>query len=318
MTKVPDGTHFGVSTLRVMSIDHQAISVRALTKFYGSKLGVEDISFDVQPGQVMGFLGPNGSGKTTVMRLLVGLLRISRGEARILGENVTDPKGHVRRHIGYLPGTLALYENMTVSHYLRLLADLRNSDCITEALSMCDRLQLSATSPIKGLSKGNKQKIGVVQAFMHSPPVLILDEPTAGLDPIVQREFEEIVRERSQSGAAILLSSHVLSEVEQLASDVVILDHGRLVVQDRIEVLKARIERRIRFDFPFVPAAETFAGCPGVVHVEHDDRSITCTVVGSEGPVLERAAHVGVESVRTFEPSLDEIFLTATSGSAHD
>lgn len=302
----------------MMSTSQAAISVQGLTKYYGSRLGVEDVSFDVHPGQVMGFLGPNGSGKTTVMRLLVGLLRITRGEARLLGEDVSDPKGKVRRRVGYLPGTLSLYENLTVEQYLSLLADLRGSDCITDALSMCDRLQLTATSPIKGLSKGNKQKVGVVQAFMHSPSVLILDEPTAGLDPIVQREFEELVRERRQSGAAILLSSHVLSEVEQLASDVVILDHGRLVVQDRIEVLKSRIERRIRFDFPFVPAAETFAGCPGVVHVEHADHSITCTIVGSENPVLERASHVGVESVRTFEPSLDEIFLTATSGEPHD
>ena len=302
----------------MMSTSQAAISVQGLTKYYGSRLGVEDVSFDVHPGQVMGFLGPNGSGKTTVMRLLVGLLRITRGEARILGEDVNDPKGRVRRHVGYLPGTLALYENMTVGQYLSLLADLRGSDCFTEALAMCARLQLSAASPIKGLSKGNKQKVGVVQAFMHSPPVLILDEPTAGLDPIVQREFENLVRERCRSGAAILLSSHVLSEVEQLASDVVILDHGHLVVQDRIEVLKARIERRIRFDFSFIPATETFADCPGVIHAERNDRSIMCTVVGSEAPVLERASQAGVESVRTFEPSLDDIFLTATSGREHD
>ena len=294
-----------------------SISVRGLTKYYGKQLGVEDVSFDVEAGQITGFLGPNGSGKTTVMRMLLGLLKISRGSAHILGNDVSDRLGSFRQHVGYLPGTLALYENLTVGKYLGLIEHLREVDCHGSIATLCDRLQLSPANQIKGLSKGNKQKVGVVQAFMHSPAVLILDEPTAGLDPIVQHEFESLVREHRDRGAAVLLSSHVLGEVEQLASDVVILDRGHLVMQDNLHDLKSRIERRLRFDFVLPPPANLFDGCDGVSHIEVSGHSITCTVVGSEAQALERAARADVETVRTYEPSLDDIFLSATAGSRH-
>ncbi len=298
-----------------MSMESQpSISVRGLTKFYGRRLGVEGVSFDVQPGQIMGFLGPNGSGKTTVMRMITGLLRITRGQAHILGRDASDPTGQVRREIGYLPGTLALYENLTVGAYLHLLADLRGVDCSASIGSLTERLTVSSSAPIGGLSKGNKQKVGVVQALMHHPKVLILDEPTAGLDPIVQRVFEELVREHCDRGAAVLLSSHVMSEVEQLASDVIILDHGRLVLQDRLDRLKSRIERRLRFDFAESIDPTAFEQCVGVTKVVADGQSIMCTVIGSEAPVLACASQAGVVTVQTFEPTLDEIFLTATAG----
>jgi ABC-2 type transport system ATP-binding protein len=217
--------------------------------------------------------------------------------------------------VGYLPGTLALYENLTVGKFLEFIEHLRRVDCHGTIPELCERLQLSTSSPIKSLSKGNKQKVGVVQAFMHSPSVLILDEPTAGLDPIVQREFEILVREHRDRGAAVLLSSHVLGEVEQLVSDVVILDRGHLVMHDNLHELKSRIERRLRFDFATTPPSDLFVGCVGISHFEVSDYSITCTVVGSEAPVLERAARANVETVRTYEPSLDDIFLSATAGS---
>ena len=314
MTKVPDSETDPLPTLRKVASDQPSISVRGLTKFYGRRLGVEDISFDVQPGQIMGFLGPNGSGKTTVMRMLMGLLEVTRGEGFVLGHDIADPSGRARREVGYLPGTLALYENLTVDTYLRLLADLRDIDCAAAIGALTERLQLPLTAPIKGLSKGNKQKVGVVQALMHDPKVLVLDEPTAGLDPIVQRTFEEIIHEQCDRGAAVLLSSHVMSEVEQLASDVVILDHGHLVLQDRLDRLKSRIERRIRFDFAERVDIAPFESCAGVVGVVADDRSIMCTVVGSEAPVLACASRAGVITAQTFEPTLDEIFLTATGG----
>ena len=291
------------------------ISVQGLTKFYGKHLGVEDVSFDVEAGQIVGFLGPNGSGKTTVIRMLLGLLKISRGSARILGVDVSDRSGSFRKHVGYLPGTLALYENLTVGKFLEFIEHLRRVDCHGAIPELCERLQLSTSSPIKSLSKGNKQKVGVVQAFMHSPSVLILDEPTAGLDPIVQREFEILVREHRDRGAAVILSSHVLGEVEQLVSDVVILDRGHLVMHDNLHELKSRIERRLRFDFATTPPSDLFVGCEGISHIEVSDYSITCSVVGSEAPVLERAARANVETVRTYEPSLDDIFLSATAGS---
>jgi len=293
--------------------DQPSISVRGLTKFYGQRLGVEDVSFDVHPGQIMGFLGPNGSGKTTVMRLLMGLLKITRGDGFVLGHDIADPSGLARREVGYLPGTLALYENLTVEAYLRLLADLRTTDCTTSIGEISERLQLPLSAPIKSLSKGNKQKVGVIQALMHHPKVLVLDEPTAGLDPIVQRVFEDLVREQCERGVAVLLSSHVMSEVEQLASDVVILDHGRLVLQDRLDRLKNRIERRIRFDFAEQVDRAPFESCAGVTKVEADGRSIVCTVVGPEASVLGCAANAGVITVQTFEPSLDEIFLSVTA-----
>ena len=291
-----------------------SISLTGLTKYYGRDLGVEDLTFDVMPGEVFGFLGPNGAGKTTAMRMLVGLLRITRGSATVLGTDVATAPASLRHRIGYLPGALTLYGNLTGAEYLRFLARMRGRAMNQRISDLSERLNLDLTRHIHDLSKGNQQKLGVVQAFMHSPEVLILDEPTAGLDPIVQREFETLIDEAQQQGTAILLSSHVLSEVDHLAGRVAIVDKGHLLVVEDISTLKRRALRTIDLDFPQPVATAPFTLLDGVKDVRSRASQVTCTVSGEETALLRHAVSLGVLTVRTHEPSLDQVFFSLVQG----
>ena len=291
-----------------------SISLHGLTKYYGRDLGVEDLTFDVMPGEVFGFLGPNGAGKTTAMRMLVGLLRITRGSATVLGTDVATAPASLRHRIGYLPGALTLYGNLTGAEYLRFLARMRGRAMNQRIGELSERLNLDLTRHIHDLSKGNQQKLGVVQAFMHSPEVLILDEPTAGLDPIVQREFETLIDEAQQQGTAILLSSHVLSEVDHLAGRVAIVDAGHLLVVEDISTLKRRALRTIDLDFPQPVATAPFTLLDGVKDVRSRASQVTCTVSGEETALLRHAVSLGVLTVRTHEPSLDQVFFSLVQG----
>lgn len=295
-----------------MAVDVAGISTHDLTKFYGRTLGVEDVSFEVRRGEVMGFLGPNGSGKTTVMRMLMGLIHITRGSAEILGRDVGDKSGAQRQSVGYIPGTLGLYPNQTVLEYLRFMANMRGVNCDASIDDLAVRLALDVNLRIGGLSKGTKQKVGVIQAFMHGPDVLILDEPTSGLDPIVQREFETMLAEARDRGAAVLLSSHVMHEVEELASRVAIIDRGHLLVVDDVASLKARTSRRLVLEFDHHVDADAFESVPGVVSTTPDGNSIECVVVGPETATLARAVELSVVAVISHEPSLEDIFFRET------
>ena len=289
-----------------------AIEIEHLTKYYGKSLGVEDVTFSVSHGEVVGFLGPNGSGKTTVLRMLTGLISITSGTARILGLDVATNGPEIRRSIGYLPGTLSLYKNLTVREYLAFVSGIRGGGHEGHAAELAERLSLRLDADISGLSKGTKQKVGVVQAFMHRPEILLLDEPTSGLDPIVQHVFEDILAEARNAGAAVLLSSHVMSEVEQLASRVAVLDHGRLVAVDSVDNLKERMRHTLTFEFDHRIEAGPFVACEGVGHVEVHGNRVTCTVTGSQTAVLALAAREGARSVVSNEPNLEDIFLSLT------
>lgn len=291
-----------------------AVSVESLTKFYGRRLGVRDVSFDVDEGRVVGFLGPNGAGKTTVIRMLLGLISIDAGSAAILGRRVGRRDHDARREVGYLPGVLGLYDAMRVGEYFDYLARLRAIDCRSRVDELCERLSLDSRARIGQLSKGTRQKVGVVQALMHHPRVLVLDEPTSGLDPIVQREFESVLAEEVARGCGVLLSSHVMSEVERVADRVAIIDRGRLLVVDSVENLKRSTARRLRFTFDHPVDAETFTAVPGVREARSDDSAIDCVVVGSEAAVLGRASELGAVTVEAHEPSLDDVFFEVTRG----
>lgn len=292
-----------------------AIEIRSLTKWYGTSLGVEGVTFDVAPGCVTGFLGPNGSGKTTVIRMITGLLSITGGSARVLGVEVAGAPASLRAEIGYLPGVLNLPKNRTVREYLGFIASMRRVDAMPRALELCERLGLSPSARIASLSKGTRQKVGVVQAFMHRPRVLILDEPTSGLDPLVQRQFESILAGARDDGAAVLLSSHVMHEVEELASRVAILDKGRLLVVDDMPMLKARTSKTVTFSFPSPVDASAFRRVKGVRDVESSGTDVTVTVVGSANDLLRVAADLGSDDVTSHEPTLEQIFYDITDGS---
>ena len=293
------------------SID-PSISVCGLTKFYGDKRGVEEVSFDVLPGEIVGFLGPNGSGKTTVMRMLMGLIYPTSGTIQILNNVVSRRNWQIRSQMGYLPGILSLYKDMTVRDYLIFIASVRNVECSRRMNELMERFSLSPTAEISGLSKGTKQKVGVVQALMHSPRILILDEPTSGLDPIVQNEFEAVIREQREKGISVLLSSHVMHEVDELADRVIILFQGRVIVVDSIDALKSRTARILRLEFPTQQEPTIFMGVPGVEEVLTEGRFVECTILGSENALLKEAAAQGVIGVISEEPSLEDIFLVQT------
>lgn len=285
------------------------VELRDLTKYYGTSLGVEGVDLDVSSGTVCGLLGPNGSGKTTILRMMLGLLKISRGTAVVLGVDVAKSSPTWRSRVGYLPGELSLYENQTVGQYLDYLSAMRKGDYSARIDELCDRLSLDRHKHIGSLSKGTKQKVAVVQAFMHSPELLILDEPTSGLDPIIQREFEEMVHEECSRGAAIILSSHVMSEAERLSTHVSIVDKGRLILTDDIASLKAKVTRSVELEFDHPVDPGLFRRLPNVQSAEATRHTVICQVVGSENALLHLAAETGAVTVRTHEQSLDQIFL---------
>ena len=290
-----------------------AISLHNLTKSYGKSRGIENISFDVLPGEVFGFLGPNGAGKTTAIRTLVGLINATSGSAEILGEDALSSSTKLRSKIGYLPGVLSIYKGYTAWQYLQFIAKMRGVNCDEKIKEYASRLKLDLYKHISDLSKGNRQKVGVIQAFMHQPAVLFLDEPTSGLDPIVQREFEAILDEAKARGAAVMLSSHVLSEVEHLADRVAIINEGKLVVVEKISVLKEKAPRTIDMYFNHDIDQSIFNQINGIKDLQVKGNRASCTVIGSESELLKVALSNGLDSVRTHEPTLDDIFLSLVS-----
>jgi ABC-2 type transport system ATP-binding protein len=294
------------------AISPAAIDIRGLTKFYGHSRGVENVSLTVERGEVLGFLGPNGSGKTTVLRVLVGLISPTSGEVLVEGRSLFDDPRGWRERVGYLPGELGLYPNVSVLDYLHLLARLRGIDCSAEIQALSERIGLRLDARIAGLSKGNKQKVGVIQALMHRPDVLVLDEPTSGLDPIAQEEFARILDERRSEGASIILSSHVLQEVENVADRVVILDRGRVLAVDTVESLRRRIDTEIHLTFERPISLDTYRSCPGVVEVVGDDTELVIRATVPHTELLRCAAADGVVKVVSHEPTLADVFLSLT------
>ena len=292
-----------------------ALSTRGLTKFYGDQRGIEDLDLDVRPEEVFGVLGPNGAGKTTTIRMLLGLIRPTRGTATILGSPLEYGAVGCRAEIGYLPGDLALYERMTGEQLLSYVARLRGGVAADRYRSLAERLGLDLTQRVHDLSRGNRQKIGVVQAFMHWPRLLVLDEPTSGLDPLVQLEFQHLVREAVDFGATVFLSSHVLTEVEQLADRVAIVDDGRLVVVDTVDGLREKATKRVELDFPGAPPGDLL-DAPGVRDMEVRGDTAICTVAGPVGPLMAVAVGHGVIDVHTHDPDLEDAFLGYVTGGA--
>ena len=293
-----------------MSEREAIIRVQHLTKRYGGSRGVEDLTFEVGPGEAFGFLGPNGAGKTTTIRLLLDFIRPTSGTARVFGMDPRREGVQVHRRVGYLPGELALYERMTGEAYLRAFADLRGGVGVARIKELAERLDLDPSRKIHDLSHGNKQKIGLVQAFMHEPELLILDEPTQGLDPLVQQTFYKMIQdEQRERGATIFLSSHVMPEVERVCDRVAIIREGRLATVADIGELKAKVLRRIEFHFSEPVPGSSFERLPGVKDVSVHGNTVLLSVEGTVDGVIKEAARYHVVSLETREPSLEEAFL---------
>jgi ABC-2 type transport system ATP-binding protein len=298
-----------MSTTATTTDPTAAITTDRLTKRFGTVAAVRELSLTVRPGEIVGFLGPNGAGKTTTIRLLLGFLRPSSGRCAVLGRSpANDPA--VRGRIGYLPGDFRIDPKMTGAELFAWFGALRGGLNRARVDELVGRLGLDPTRPFHELSKGNRQKVGLVQAFQHEPEVLLLDEPTSGLDPLVQREFLRLVREAAQRGAAVLFSSHVLPEVERVAARVAIIRAGRLVTVSSVEELLDRARHRLELRFAGPPPADLFAHVPGVVEVEVDGRSATVALDGPVVPVLRAAIDgPGLLRVDSAGDDLEELFV---------
>jgi ABC-2 type transport system ATP-binding protein len=286
-----------------------AIAATGLSKDYGSGRGLFGLDLEVARGEVFGFLGPNGAGKSTTMRLLLDLIRPTSGSARVLGLDTGTGSIEIRRRVGFLPGDLALYPKLTGRAMLEYLAQLRGGVDRRVRDSLVDRFDADLERPIRQLSTGNRQKLGLIQAFMHEPELLILDEPISGLDPLVQQSFHALLREVSAQGRTIFLSSHTLSEVERVTHRLAILRRGRLVVVDSLENLRKVAVQRLEIEFgePVDPAA--IRALPGVKEVEANGRTLTIGFEGSADAVVKAVAAHEVRAIRAREDDLEDIFL---------
>src|SRR5712671_4603369 len=287
------------------------IEVDKLTKSYGGKRGIVDVSFQVAEGEVFGFLGPNGAGKTTTIRILMALLHADGGTARIAGLDAWDKSVEIKRLIGYVPGEPALDPNLTGGQILEYFAHLRGGVDRTYLKQLIQRLDLDPSRKFRQYSTGNKRKVVLIQAFMHRPRVLILDEPTSGLDPLNQQEFDRMVKEGRDEGRTVFLSSHILSEVEKTCSTVGIIRDGRLVRIGDVAEVKAIKRYEVTITFANAVPTETFKPLDGVIEVEalHNGHGVHLAMQGSADAVVKAAARFPVISLTSYEPSLEDIFL---------
>ena len=293
-----------------------AIQTWELAKSYHRHPALREVNLEVPENVVFGYLGPNGAGKTTTIRLLAGLLRPTSGRAELLGMDTVRDRDQMQRRIGYLPGDFVAYPDLTGEQYLRYMASLRGGVNRTFVEGLAKRLDLDLAGRFGALSHGNRQKVGIIQAFMHEPEILILDEPTSGLDPLVQREFLELVREARREGRTVFLSSHILYEVEAVADVVAMINAGRLLVVESVDKLKAQALRRIDLTFEGQPPVMQLQNVPEVRDVRVAGSTVHLVVEGSTADLLEVAAPYRVHQVVTHEPDLEEVFLRYYEGKA--
>jgi ABC-2 type transport system ATP-binding protein len=287
-----------------------AILVEGLTKHYGAVRALENLDLAVHPGEVFGFLGPNGSGKTTMIRTVLDEIRATSGRASILGMDTHDQAVEIRRHIGYVPGDLAMYPNLTGRDTLTYFANLRGGVDWPHVEALADRLDADLSKKVGDLSSGNRQKVGLIQAFMNRPEVLIMDEPSTGLDPLMQREYQSMMREVAAQGHTVFLSSHTLSEVQRVADRVGIIRQGRLIAVESVASLRAKAIRRVELSFERPVDRSVFEAIPGVRDIQIENHHV---VLSFDGPMesLLGAATDGhhLVDISTQDADLEEIFL---------
>lgn len=282
----------------------EAIQTNKLTKYYGKARGILELDLLVEQGEFFGFIGPNGAGKSTTIRTLLGLISPSGGSARVLGRDIIKEKRELLARVGYLPAEAFFYPGMRVRELLKLSAELRKRDCAAEAKALCERLELDPSRKIEELSFGNRKKVAIVCAMQSKPELLILDEPTGGLDPLMQREFFEILRERNREGATVFLSSHVLSEVQRNCHRAAIIREGRIIACDSVEALGKTNARRVS-----LRGRVELSGLPELRDLRESEGSVSFLYSGEPDRLLACLAAGHVTELSITEPDLEEIFL---------
>lgn len=285
-----------------------AIKTESLTKYYGEHLGIQNLNLDINEGEVFGLLGPNGAGKTTTIRVFLDFIRPTSGTATVLGLDSASDSVAIRDRVGYLPGDFITYERMTGAQLLEYFASMRGNG-FGRAKELAERFSLDLDRKIGELSRGNRQKVGLVQAFMSYPELLILDEPTTGLDPLLQQEFHSLTQEEASEGRTVFISSHVLSEVEAICDRVGIIRDGELVTVEQIDDLKQRALAMVKIEFEDAIQPNDFEAVDGVSDVSVSDHTLTCYVTGSVDSLIKAASKHTVNRIESAQPGLEEVFL---------
>jgi len=286
------------------------IKTEQLTKSYGKNRGIRDVDLEVEEGEVFGFLGPNGAGKTTTIRTLLGFMRPTGGRAEVFGLDTQRESVEVRARVGNLPGEFALENRTTGEDLLKFFARLRGVGSLGYARELAERFGADLHRPMRRLSRGNKQKIGLIQAMFHRPPLLILDEPTGGLDPLVQEEFLDVVEETKAEGRTVFFSSHVLSEVERVSDRVGIIRSGELVAVEPTHTLVDKAFRHVTLTFDGPVDARPFDALPGVEGLKVDGPRLSFTLHSEPDAMVRLAAQHRLVGMEYERPSLEETFLT--------
>lgn len=289
-------------------MSNNVIEVKNLSKYYGKHRGIEDVSFTVEEGEIYGFIGPNGAGKSTTIRTLLALIHPTSGNATIFGMDCIKEAHKIAKKVGYLPSEAYYYENMTVKELLKYSSDLYQIDCSERINELKERLKLDDTRKISDLSFGNKKKVGVVAALLHSPKLIILDEPTNGLDPLIKETFFEILKEENIKGATILYSSHVLSEVQKACSKVAIIKEGKIINVQNMSDLRKNGYKKIQLTIT-EPVSKDYFKEDSVADYQAKHNQVSFIYRGEANKIIEKIHNLKVEDVFIEEPTLEEIFL---------
>lgn len=282
----------------------EAIKTVNLTKYYGKARGVIELNLSVEKGECFGFIGPNGAGKSTTIRTLLGLISPTAGSVRIFGKDIVKEKEAILQDIGYLPSEAVFYPGMKVKDILKLSADMRKKDCTEEAKTLCERLRLDTSRKVDELSFGNRKKVAIVCALQSDPALLILDEPTGGLDPLMQREFFDIIRQRNRKGTTVFLSSHVLSEVQRNCTRAAVIREGEMIACDSVDALSKTSAKRIS-----VHGSVDWKGLDGIKDMKTADKAVSFLYSGDMNRLIQRLSEGDIFDLNVSEPDLEEIFL---------
>ncbi len=284
------------------------IEVNHLSKYYGRTRGIVDVSFQVEEGEIYGFIGPNGAGKSTTIRALLGLIYPSGGNARIFGQDCIEKGPIIRRDIGYLPSEVFYYDNMKVIDLLKYSASFYPSSDYQRIYELSEMLDLDLKRKIEDLSYGNRKKVGIVQGLLHSPRLIILDEPTGGLDPLMQQKFFQLIKSENQHGASVLFSSHILTEVQKLCSRVAIIKEGIIIGIEDMRTLGRTSYKRFVIELAEV-VDENYFDLPGTANLKYEDGSFTFLFQGEINQIVDRIHKHQIKNLIVEEPSLEEVFL---------
>jgi ABC-2 type transport system ATP-binding protein len=283
------------------------IEVKNLTKYYGKARGIVDVSFDVKEGEIFGFIGPNGAGKSTTIRLLLSLIHPTSGSGKIFGKDVVAHGPEIRRDIGYLPSEVYYYEGMKVKDLLKYSASFYDGDCTQRIHELSEIMELEMNRRISDLSYGNKKKVGIVQGLLHSPKLLFLDEPTAGLDPLMQRKFFNLIREENTRGVTVFFSSHILGEVQRLCNRVGIIREGKVVEISDIRTLQKNNYKKVHLNAEGLKPADFKLA--GVTNLQADNGTLYFFFKGNINVILKKLSSLKLVDVSIEEPTLEEIFM---------